>query len=565
MQYTHAHPLPAVERLDVKSASHRIDSAHPTPTVPRENLPRYTAPAPTLSTNISISNGETQRGYVNPASLGAHKHIPAIKDYDLAHQVRERFDSLSPAIERFNDVVTRFNSNLLDAHQFFGALYELFYWSDSLNLLEILKTHIPNHFRIRDVNNFYEQLRAMAEDRAKRHEDVAAMRDALRSWARKTATEQERSGESSNTEHKEQQEAPTSVKARRQSKRASKGKATASLIVKLPIGASAVPSQPRLDNTVNVTEKPRNPKRRPRNGFKASDRPSETVEANEKDDIEKCGEVKAERPDLIIKECPETAGVTLINKKTEKSLPACQTPASWVDHIGPVYKTRWQILARDSKPYIHEPCKQGFEHPSLVRQHHPVKDPAKGETGEWCTEMLAKMENGVWQEWDHHESCKVTEANINYTMVKDGYVIADQESVDKIEGAVDKGMDFKLQTSLWEEAQKKQAVASTSAAAHSVEPVQSTETTATASSSAPGSSMKKSAVDGTTVAKAVVSAAAAKTPVKKVPAKRANPSSSKHGSTPQKRRYVVAGASDDDREAEARAVEILANGVKCRK
>ncbi|KAF2767822.1 hypothetical protein EJ03DRAFT_328845 [Teratosphaeria nubilosa] len=175
------------------------------------------------------------------------------------------------------------------------------------------------------------------------------------------------------------------------------------------------------------------------------------------------------------------------------------------------------------------------------------------------------MENGGWQEWDHHESCKVTEASINYTMVKDGYVVNDQASLDKIEVAVSKGMEFKVQASLWEEAQKKEVMANTSAPASSVEAVHSNETTATASSSAAGPSSKKAAVKATADATTASSTGAAKTPVKKVPAKRANPPSSKHGSAPQKRRYVVAGAGDDDREAEARAIEILANGVKCRK
>lgn len=64
------------------------------------------------------------------------------------------------------------------------------------------------------------------------------------------------------------------------------------------------------------------------------------------------------------------------------------------------------------------------------------------------------MEKGCWAkhgkpkggaaQWDRHGSCRVALSDINYTKVKDGFVILDQESWDKIEAAVEVGRKYKL-------------------------------------------------------------------------------------------------------------------------
>ncbi|KAK4503360.1 hypothetical protein PRZ48_004275 [Zasmidium cellare] len=106
--------------------------------------------------------------------------------------------------------------------------------------------------------------------------------------------------------------------------------------------------------------------------------------------------------------------------------------AAEISHYGPVYKDRRSVFARGNKPYIHAACGQGFAHPQDVKSHEK-----KSRGGAGC--------HAPGKEWDDHPSCKVTYPELNYCQVKDGYVILDQESFDKLEGAIAAGLAYHKQ------------------------------------------------------------------------------------------------------------------------
>jgi hypothetical protein len=112
--------------------------------------------------------------------------------------------------------------------------------------------------------------------------------------------------------------------------------------------------------------------------------------------------------------------------------------ASEIHHFGH-YPTRRAVLARASRPYVHLVCGVGFAHPHDVKDHHSNVTGKKG--GQGC---VAKVHNPKKKklEWDAHPSCKIGYPDLNYTKVKDGYIVLDQETADKIEKAVGAGLEF---------------------------------------------------------------------------------------------------------------------------
>ncbi|KXT05162.1 hypothetical protein AC578_8343 [Pseudocercospora eumusae] len=110
---------------------------------------------------------------------------------------------------------------------------------------------------------------------------------------------------------------------------------------------------------------------------------------------------------------------------------AVKTDGTVVDHVGPLFKTRRAVLARDSKPYIHAFCGFRFSHPVDVKTHHRKAKTCVNAAGESKRPEV---------EWDEHPSCKVDYPQINYTRVAHGYVILDQVSWDKLEGAIQAGL-----------------------------------------------------------------------------------------------------------------------------
>lgn len=100
---------------------------------------------------------------------------------------------------------------------------------------------------------------------------------------------------------------------------------------------------------------------------------------------------------------------------------------SEVPHVGPVFPTRRAVLSRNNRPYIHAACGHEFAHPQDVKAHE-----RKARAGAGCT--------AAGKEWDDHPSCKADYPQLNYAQVKDGYVILDQESFDKLEAAIATGL-----------------------------------------------------------------------------------------------------------------------------
>ncbi|EME46206.1 hypothetical protein DOTSEDRAFT_22303 [Dothistroma septosporum NZE10] len=102
------------------------------------------------------------------------------------------------------------------------------------------------------------------------------------------------------------------------------------------------------------------------------------------------------------------------------------TPAAEVEHCGPIYPTRRSVLHRDSRPYIHLACGSRFAHPGDVKAHA-----RKGNQGKGCGDL---------EKWNEHQSCQADYIHIRYARVKDGFVILNQKSYDKLESAVQAGL-----------------------------------------------------------------------------------------------------------------------------
>ena len=128
-----------------------------------------------------------------------------------------------------------------------------------------------------------------------------------------------------------------------------------------------------------------------------------------------------------------------------KRVKMADMPADQVSHVGPVFPSRRAILARESRPYIHSVCGHAFKHVEDVKSHHFGN--ASKVVG--CLVIRAAVAQdgrraiAEFPAWDTHESCKIGYSDIQYTQVKDGFVILDQESWDKVQAAIDAGEGYK--------------------------------------------------------------------------------------------------------------------------
>lgn len=111
--------------------------------------------------------------------------------------------------------------------------------------------------------------------------------------------------------------------------------------------------------------------------------------------------------------------------------------ASDIPHIGDIYPTRRALLVRDDAPYICNICREGFPHPLDVRAHFFGNAKYEGRAC-WVKDG---QEAGL--QWNDHASCKVTEKDIEAVRCKEGWVIGDQASWDRIETVVEEGRKFK--------------------------------------------------------------------------------------------------------------------------
>lgn len=77
-----------------------------------------------------------------------------------------------------------------------------------------------------------------------------------------------------------------------------------------------------------------------------------------------------------------------------------------------------------------------------LRDHHRNKARTSGEAG--CPGKDG-IPQGDDDKWDDHPSARIEYPDLNYTKVKDGYVILDQQSRDKIDNAVAAGLEYLAQ------------------------------------------------------------------------------------------------------------------------
>ncbi|KAK3721704.1 hypothetical protein LTR37_002869 [Vermiconidia calcicola] len=114
--------------------------------------------------------------------------------------------------------------------------------------------------------------------------------------------------------------------------------------------------------------------------------------------------------------------------------PKAKQNASTVAHVGLIHPTRRSILLRADRPYICALCGSCHLHPWDVKFHF------RGHNGTGCWYRHGTPKGA---KWDRHASCSVLYPDINYTKVREGYVVLDQRSLDEIERACDAGRKFK--------------------------------------------------------------------------------------------------------------------------
>ncbi|KAK3684508.1 hypothetical protein LTR37_020220 [Vermiconidia calcicola] len=121
-------------------------------------------------------------------------------------------------------------------------------------------------------------------------------------------------------------------------------------------------------------------------------------------------------------------------EETSCKFPKSKQTASTLAHVGPIHPTRRSVLFRADRPYICALCGSCHLHPWDVKFHF------RGHEGKGCWYRHGSPK-GV--EWDRHASCPVLYPDISYTKVREGYVVLDQRSSDRIERACDVGRKFK--------------------------------------------------------------------------------------------------------------------------
>ncbi|KAI7242843.1 hypothetical protein KC343_g6456 [Hortaea werneckii] len=128
-----------------------------------------------------------------------------------------------------------------------------------------------------------------------------------------------------------------------------------------------------------------------------------------------------------------------------KRVKLAEMPVDSVPHVGPVFPSRRAMFARDSRPYIHSICGQGFKHMDDVKSHH-YGSASRAVGCPSIRDAVAKHGRKAidsFPAWDTHESCKLRYPDVDYQETKNGYVFLNQESMDKVQKAIDAGEEYK--------------------------------------------------------------------------------------------------------------------------
>lgn len=132
----------------------------------------------------------------------------------------------------------------------------------------------------------------------------------------------------------------------------------------------------------------------------------------------------------------ETGGAVSIANTTNKG--ATQRAAD-IPHIGPSFRNRRGLLLRADSPYICQLCGEAFLHPADVKAHF---NGHRDNPGHGCWEEHGSRPGVAWND---HRSCKISEDELRSVRCKEGWVIVDQESWDRINAAADAGRVFKAE------------------------------------------------------------------------------------------------------------------------
>ena len=129
--------------------------------------------------------------------------------------------------------------------------------------------------------------------------------------------------------------------------------------------------------------------------------------------------------------------LTLSSTPSKKRRHLSNIHSTEIPHIGPVYPSRRAVLAREDKLYICALCGEGFKHPADVRAHFSSPRGGGGR-GAGCWERNGKP-TGEAARWDRHGSCRVGYLDVEYAKVRDGFVVLDRGSWERVEGACEAG------------------------------------------------------------------------------------------------------------------------------
>ncbi|KAK4543232.1 hypothetical protein LTR36_005782 [Oleoguttula mirabilis] len=381
--------------------------------------------------------------------------VPSLGMYDFVHLFTTHYRNSQSALLSFEAICLNFNRQIISAQQFYIGIYRILYRTRSMQLLETFQQFAPDTWKGKDMAWFHRAIEKECDEQA--------------------AVQQSMSGIAGKRQIEEEPGSGRAEKAAKRSVTKMKQPARKSLIVKLPITldehASRMPSQkqpptqikPKVDEDFKApadeSEKKRTQRKKkiPINGFRAGGQPQGSTSmtamtATLTGDLTAVNDAHQQRQDSsplssLAGSPSQTdpfggleAAESNISSQTMQKWKKGLLPATEVPHVGPIYPSRRAVLSRHDKPYIHALCGLGFNHPQDVKGHHLGSG---GKTSN-CPVIRARNEHSKGTaerdgEWDAHESCKVSNPDLNYTSVLEGFVILDQVSFDKAQRAGDAG------------------------------------------------------------------------------------------------------------------------------
>lgn len=416
--------------------------------------------------------------------------VPTLSMHQFIQAFSNHYRNCPPALATFESLCVNFNNGKIDPTQFYAGVYRIMYRTKSMDLLEGFQEFVPGQWKGRDMTWFHRAIEKEIDDKfgsqrtmggvpSKRYLGEEAESGRTRKAAKKAVANVK------DQLRKVRGQLPEPLKAAK-SLPVKLPEPRKSWIVKLPVRfdetarklvsnkQAPVPDKPRVEEAaslpaceVEAKSTPSRKKKVPINGFRADGQgetpPSKTCATPTR--ATDAGNTDEQIPRSSPLSSPDTPSATTASSPLDQSAPAKRTTtgqdteafsrpvtkfrhgtlsATQVPHVGPIYPTRRAVLARSDKPYLHKLCYMAFSHPQDVK-HHATGSASKPVS---CPIIKSRNEHsrssvGRDGEWNAHESCSVSYPDINYTRVKEGFVILDQASLDKLQKALDAGREAK--------------------------------------------------------------------------------------------------------------------------